>query len=391
MRVLFISAFAPIPDTHAGGQRIFQMIAGLSRFHDITLLTFLDEESERPQLSHIARYCKEVIPVLRTRNPYVHDPWGIHSRWLEVEYNCPEMRERVREAAFSGKYDILQFEYLQMSMFTPEHSPIPMVMANLEVQSLALERKLRSMPSFSLERFKLYKNFLQVFHFELKHMQKFNRVIVMTEEDEAYLKRYIPSLPTVVNTMGVDCAFFHPRDEPEEINSLVYVAYFRHEPNIDAAFWMVNEIMPLVAQKIPDVKLYLVGGHPPEELKQSNNGINVEVTGWVPDIRPYLSRCAVFVAPIRLGAGMRGKMLEAWAMGRPVIGTNIATAGMRANHGDNLMIADNKIDFADSICQLLNDSGMRRRIGKAGLQTVQQYYDWEQLVLQQDKLYKELI
>lgn len=390
MRILFISAYAPIPNTHAGGQRVLRMIAGLSKFHEITLLTFIDEEDERDRLSHVGAFCKDVIPVLRTRYPNCYDPWGINPRWLEVEFNSDEMRKRIKDAAFSGQYDLLQFEFLQTSMLMPDYAPIPMVLTHHEVQSLSLQRKMRFTPPFSTERAGLAVSWMRMFHYEIKRLPRFNRVIVVTEEEKRYLTRYCPSMPVVVNTMGVDCSFFKPLNETEEPNSLAYVAYFKHEPNVDAAVWMVKEILPKVARSIPDIRLYLIGKDPPEKIRNMHNGMDIHVTGWVPDIRPFLGRCAVFSSPIRLGAGMRGKILEAWAMKRPIICTTVASAGLRAQHGENILIADDADSFADQICNLLSNTELRERIGSAGLETARTYYDWDILVRQQNKMYEDM-
>jgi glycosyltransferase involved in cell wall biosynthesis len=390
MRILFISAFAPIPNTHAGGQRVLQIIAGLSQFHEITLLTFIENEAEKEKLSSVGTYCQEVIPVLRKRRPHAFDPWRIKPRDLEVEYSSTEMTQLVKDAAFSRHFDLIQFEYLQSSMFIPDHSPTPMIITHHEVQSLAMERKMRMMPIHSLKRWMLFKEWMQMFRYEMTRLPRFNRVIVLTDEERQYLRKYLPVLPVEVNTMGVDCTFFQPLDEPEEPNSLVFVGYYKHEPNVDGAYWLIDEIMPRVLKNFPDVRLNLLGSQPPEGLKRKANGFDIQVPGWIPDIRPCLGRCSVFVAPLRLGAGMRGKVLEAWAMSRPIVSTSVGCAGMKACHQDNIMIADTKDAFADQICRLLQDANLRKRIGQSGLETVRANYDWKQLILQHNRIYENI-
>jgi glycosyltransferase involved in cell wall biosynthesis len=389
-RILFVSAFAPMPDSHGGGQRVLRIISGLSRYHEITLLTFIEEEKEREQLSAVRECCRDVIPILRRRFPYRKDPWGLVPHWIDVEYNCPVMREKVKEAAFSGRYDLLQFEYLQMSQFLPERSPTPMLLTDIEVQAFALERQMSQLPAMSFRKLKFYRRWMQMLRYELKNLPRFRRVIVMTEEDRFYLKRFLPSLPVVVNTTGVDCSFFQPLGETEEPDSLVFVAYLKHQPNIDAAYWLIDGIMPKIARRFPNVRLYLVGKEPPPGIKERVNGLDIRVTGWVPDIRPYLGRSTVFIAPLRLGAGVRGKVLEAWAMGRPVVCTTVASAGIQAQHEKNLLIADNEDAFADQVCRLLEDAALRERLGKAGLETARTYYDWEQIVQQHNAIYEEI-
>jgi GT2 family glycosyltransferase/glycosyltransferase involved in cell wall biosynthesis/SAM-dependent methyltransferase len=389
-RVLFISAFAPIPNTHAGGQRVLRIISGLSRFHEITLLTFLEEEKEKERLSPVRKYCREVIPIVRPRFPHAYDPWGIKPRSLETEYNCPVMRELVRDAAFSGRFDLLQFEFLQMSMFLPEHSPTPTLMTHHEIQSLSLSRQLRQLPRFSAQWLKLSRQWMQMIRYELTHLPQFTRVIVLTKEDRTYLRRFDPSLRLIINPTGVDCAYFQPLNEPDDPHRVVFVGYFGHEPNVDGANWLITRILPKVVRRFPNVRLSLVGNAPPDRIKDHANGCNVEVTGWVPDIRPYLGRCAVFVAPLRLGAGIRGKVQEAWAMKRAVVCTTVASAGIRAQNERNLLIADDDETFAEQICRVLADNSLRERLGKAGLETVKACFDWEKTIQQHNAIYQEI-
>jgi glycosyltransferase involved in cell wall biosynthesis len=302
------------------------------------------------------------------------------------------MRETVSDAAFSGRYDLLQFEYLQMAQFLPERSPVPMLLTHHEVQSLALQRALRHLPKLSIRRFKKTLHWMQMLRYELTRLPQFNQVIVLSEEDREYLLRYLPSLRLVVNHMGVDCSHFHPLRDPKDPYSLVFVGYFKHEPNVDAAYWLINKIFPQVAARFPKARLSLVGNEPPPELKGRLNGLNITITGWVPDIREYLGHCAIFVAPLRLGAGMRGKMLEAWAMGAPIVCTSIACAGMAdAQHGKNLLVADDEVAFANHICRLLDDEGLRRRLGQEGLKTVRAQYDWERQIQEHKTIYERIL
>ncbi len=367
------------------------MIQGLSQFYDINLLTFLDEEKDCQRLSSVQTYCREVTTVLRVRSPERIDPWGITPRSLEVEYSSPEMREKIREAAESDRYDLLQFEWLQMSHSLPQRACVPMTLTHHEIQSFALERQLRLLPWYSPRRFLELRDWMQMLHYELTHLPRFDQVIVLSEADRSYLRRFAPHLPLAVNHMGVDCSYFQPLDQQEEAYTLVFVGYFKHTPNLDAAYWLINRIFPRIVSRFPQSRLYLVGNAPPPELQARVDGLNIQVTGWVPDIREYLARCSVFVAPLRLGAGMRGKVLEAWAMGRPVVCTSIACAGILAEPGKNLLVADEENMFAEHICRLLSDAELRRRVGLAGRETARAHYDWDKQVQAQKALYETIL
>jgi len=193
-----------------------------------------------------------------------------------------------------------------------------------------------------------------------------------------------------VNT-GVDTQYFKPgyhrRIEP---NSIAFVGAFRHQPNIDAMTYFCSEVFPLILDQIPSARLYIVGSSPPDVILRLARHPQIDVTGFVPDIRDYYRKAQVVVVPVRTGVGIRGKILEGWAAGKAMVATPVACLGIRAVHGENIMIGDSPRDLATWTVALLRSPDFCLKLAKAGRLTAERYYDWSQLGKQLVATYESL-
>jgi glycosyltransferase involved in cell wall biosynthesis len=158
-------------------------------------------------------------------------------------------------------------------------------------------------------------------------------------------------------------------------------------PNLDAARWMIDRILPRVRGALPSVRLTLVGANAPNSLRERGAGA-VEVVGRVPDVRPFLDRSDLFVAPLRAGGGTRLKLLEAFAVGLPVVATTIASAGIAVRHGQDIATADDEAAFASEVIRLLSDASVRRAQSESARRLVEEHYDWRSIAADyQEDLY----
>lgn len=154
---------------------------------------------------------------------------------------------------------------------------------------------------------------------------------------------------------------------------LLFVGYYPHLPNRDAMLYFIRDIFPHVKKHLPDVKLYVVGPEPGEELERLA-GEDVVVTGWVKDLAPYLEGCRAFVSPLRYGAGIKGKIGESMAHGLPVVTTSVGAEGMGLTDGAEVLIGDDPVEFAEKVVQLYCDQELWERLSKAGLDFVDRTY-----------------
>ena len=176
---------------------------------------------------------------------------------------------------------------------------------------------------------------------------------------------------------GADTEFFQPSGENELPNSLVFVGSMDWLPNEDAILYFVAEIFPLIQRQVPDVTLCVVGRKPSQRLKDlASRASNIQLTGWVEDVRPYVAQRSVCIVPLRIGGGTRLKIFEAMSMGKAVVSTSIGAEGLPVNSGKHILLADDPAGFAESTIRLLGDASRRTELGQAARHLVLENYSW---------------
>jgi GT2 family glycosyltransferase/glycosyltransferase involved in cell wall biosynthesis len=201
---------------------------------------------------------------------------------------------------------------------------------------------------------------------ELELIDMADVTVVVSEVERDLLRDRTDRPVLVVPNVHVD----HPEATgPRNRSGLLFVGGFRHTPNVDAMAWFVREVLPLIADDEPDVSLTIAGSHPPDEVLALAND-RVTVTGWVQDLLPLYAASRVAVAPLRYGAGVKGKVGEAMSLGMPMVLTSIASEGMHIDHGVHALVADNPEDFAANVIQLLRDDDLWLRLSSAGRQLI---------------------
>lgn len=211
---------------------------------------------------------------------------------------------------------------------------------------------------------------------EVNVYSRADTVIAVTEDDAAVLRQDCPGLACGVVPNIHDIVL---SSLPVRPDSLVFVGGFSHDPNVDAVLYLCNEILPFVREKRPGVTLTIVGSNPPEAVK-ALAGDSVEVTGYVPETAPYLHRSAISVAPLRFGAGMKGKVGEAMAHGIPVVTTSVGAQGMGLVHRRDVMIADTPVLFAEALLELLGDGELYATVRGNALKLIEENYTAERVV-----------
>jgi glycosyltransferase involved in cell wall biosynthesis len=153
-----------------------------------------------------------------------------------------------------------------------------------------------------------------------------------------------------------------------------------YRPNVDAMTWFTSDVLPLVQNEIPDTRLYIVGQKPHARLEKLRHKNNVEITGWVQDVQPFLRGAGVYVAPLRMGSGTRLKILEAMASGCAVVATHVAISGMREEAKRAMHVYDDEVSMSKAIIELLKNPAQRATLGKTVQRFVRQHYDWPVLI-----------
>ncbi|MGA9349186.1 MAG: glycosyltransferase [Anaerolineae bacterium] len=387
--ILFICPYIPCEGVHAGAGRMYTMIKLLAQRHQVSVITFIDKESELKYVPELEKYCQEVVaihrrPPYRRRNPLVLEPFVVS------EFNSSPMGAEIYRLLSERDFDIVQIEYTQMAQYVPNTVRSRTLLTEHEVAFATHRRAFESLPS-SWEKFRALMGWLMMIDYELKACRRFDKIVTLTDADRNELLSFEPKLDIEVVPMAVDSSCFMPQDIAEEPNTLVFIGYFRHSPNVHGIMRFCREILPLIRQDIPETKLFIVGSSPPDEIIRLGKMDNVVVTGWVEDIKPYIARSSVYIAPLWLGTGMRVKILEAWAMAKPVVTTSIGSQGIDCTPGEDILIADDPQGFAAQTVRLLRDKALREKLGRNGRKQVVAKYDWEIIIQQVEDIYNEIL
>lgn len=200
--------------------------------------------------------------------------------------------------------------------------------------------------------------------------------VAVSEDDAAALRRLAPGARVVVVPNGVDVGSFQPAPDPEG-ESLVFVGGANWFPNRDALEYFCQDILPLLRRTRPRLKVTWVGAAREPDRRRFRAEHDVELTGYVGDIRPYVNAAACFIVPLRVGGGSRLKILDAWALGKAVVSTSVGCEGLAAEDEGNLLVADEPATFAAAVERVLADRSLRRALGRAARELAEREYAWE--------------
>jgi glycosyltransferase involved in cell wall biosynthesis len=400
-KLFFLLPFPPRLDaTHGGGRVMAQLLSGLAARHRIALLYFrgVDEPGLDERLRERCELAEEVtrpytgralaeklfrsgrlLRSLFTRNPLWVADWKSH-----------EYSKRIHLLVQAWRPDIIQIEYHIMGQYLSSlnGSAAPRVLTAYEpgIRSAPYLNQLHpfwSRPVHALDR-------LAWERFEATIVRRVQAVIVFTEHDKKALEKFTMPTPIVAIPPGTLIPE-HPSNPATSFPaSLLFFGSFIHPPNVDAALRLVQRIFPLVQGHYPELKLFVVGDQPPSELMKMASA-QVVVTGRVPDLRPYLERTTLFVAPLRLGGGIRIKVLEALAAGKAVVASRLAAEGLDVQDGRDIALADTDEEFADRIVQLLGDADRRASLAVCARAWACTNLGWDKSIAAYESLYDTLL
>ena len=185
---------------------------------------------------------------------------------------------------------------------------------------------------------------------------------------------------------GVDSGYFSPTDEPYDLDTIAFVGRMDYYPNQECMFDFCQRTLPLLQAKRPSLVLFIVGADPSPAVRRLADLPGVTVTGSVPDVRPYLRRSALMVAPLNIARGTQNKILESMAMGVPVVTSRVAAAGVDAIDGTHFLAGSSPDDYAQAILRVMDDSGLRQRLSVAGRERMLTHHDWERSMQRLDRI-----
>jgi glycosyltransferase involved in cell wall biosynthesis len=396
--LLFLLPFAPRLDaTHGGGRVTAQLLAQLATRHSIALL-YLRAVGEPPLDDILRQRCELVEEVARSDAGFSFARWA--SRIIALSRGLPlwaavtavtRFDARVRAVVQSWRPDIVQFECHVMGQYISalDGCTAPRVLTEHEPGTKAA-RDLRGL-SKGWAKVRLGLAVRAWERFESSVIRQVHAVVVFTESDREAIAPFAGAQSRIVRiplgTMVPDRAL-NPIGRPPV--SLLFIGNFVHPPNADAALRLITDIFPRVQPHFPDLVLQIVGDQPTNQMLRMAND-KVVVTGRVPDVTPYLDAAGVVVMPLRIGGGMRVKVLEALAAGKAVIASSLALEGLDITPGEHVMLAETEQQFADALVELVADPEKRGHLASRARAWACANLGWERSVGAYEELYRTLI
>lgn len=357
------------------GLRIYGLLKYLTDAHHFDLVSFCRHDDEAD--SEVARLFASVTMVATPAPRRSSWPRRIYKAvsGADFKHTSQAMQSAIAKAIAEHRPDLL----LDVGASAVPNLPSGPLPAPLVVDSIdePLLREMRALRQGSLadRAAHLYQGW-RFWNYEREALGRAALNIYVSDVDAEVYRRFFPDRAVAVVPNGVDVEYFSPLPLPADPRYVVFEGNMHFGPNIDAAQRLVRDILPLMKERMPDVRVGLVGRDPVDEVQVLASPA-VDVTGTVDDVRPYLARAAVFACPLQLGSGIKNKILQAWAMGRPVVATPQCLGGLSAEDGRNILVRSEPRSFADAVCGLLADPGRAAALGAAGRETVMREYSWQ--------------
>lgn len=383
MKILWVKGGGLVPLDFGGKIRSYNILRHLAKRHSITFFSFhaAHENDVHRQLSQIFRQVVLVplaLPPARGVGEMLR--YVIHlisaKPYSLLKYCRPVVRKKLRDLVENEKFDVIVCDFILAAGVVPWKLPCSKVLFAHNVEAVIWRRhyEIAKNPLWKAISWREWKRMAAA---ERSYLRKADHVLTVSENDrEAFAKFIDPQKVTVIPT-GADTDFFQPRAETEIPNSLVFVGSMDWLANEDAMLYFVDEIFPLILRRVPDATLCIVGRKPSKRLQNVVSCLrNVQLTGLVEDVRPYLAQRAVSIVPLRIGGGTRLKIFEAMSMAKAVVSTSVGAEGLPVRNGEHLLLADDPVGFAECTVRLLRDASLRAGIGQSARRLIEQNYGW---------------
>lgn len=381
--LLFLTQRLPYPPTKGEKIRQYQILRRLAEFFTVDLGCLIDDSADRQYRDVVKAFCREVhTPSITRSTARVRCLTGLLTgEPLSVTFfRNASLRRWVIETISRVKPDVI---FVISSNMAPYILPIPAAQIRVvDLVDVDSEKwRAYSAKSSWLMGAIYRREWRRVAALEEQIVRECDHSLFVSDAEAAIARKRMVGYDAKVSRLGngVDHAFFCPKrfyKKPfkGEAPTYVFTGTMDYPPNIDAVCWFAREILPLIREQSPIARFYIVGNHPVSAVRKLEKIDGVTVTGWVADVRPYLAHATAAVAPMRIARGIQNKVLEAMAMGRPIVLTDDALEGIDAKHGLHLLLANDPYTFAAACLRVAGPDGVR--IGTAARQQAIAQYDW---------------
>ena len=389
MRVLVCAREAPLRPLNGFRLQLTQLCAELGRHHEVVVLAYVwpDQEGSPPSGVELVRVplpepTRVQAVAGRAHAALMREP-------APAAAMTAPMAAAARRAVRDRAPDVVHVAGASLARISPALGTTPKVLASLDAWHLNRAAVTATKPLLARPLFRLEESAVR--RFGSTAYRPYDAVVMVSDEDAAAARALDPALRVEVIPNGVDAEFFAPDPGTQREDGLIVLTgAMDWAPNIQAAEFLVREVLPRIREQCPDAHVALVGRGAGAPIRALDRVEGVQVTGEVPDVRPWLRRASAFACLMRSGTGIKNQLLEALACGTPSVATPLATQGMDLTDGDQVLVGEDPATCADQLVALLRDGALRERLGAGGRAFVLEHHSWKSAAEAHVRLYEEV-
>jgi glycosyltransferase involved in cell wall biosynthesis len=393
VRILFLSQLLPLPLDAGPKIRSYYVLRHLKDAgHDVTLACFTRPTDRTEHVRELERLCDsvEAVPLVRSRARDLYNglcSLASNTPFLVLRDQIQAMDDRLRRLS-ERSFDAVHVDQLWMAPYVHRCAGIALRVLDQHNAVFRVPERLAANRTNPLVRTLLRYETRKMERYERRTFDDFGHVVWVSDEDRQAFPALNGAASHQVIPIAVDTKSRTPirRSCPFRVTFLGGIHW---PPNAEGVRWFARHAWPHVLRAVPNAVLTVVGKGSVGTLGTNTTASNVVVTGYLSDteLSQVLVETAVFVVPLLTGAGMRVKILDAWSWGLPIVSTTVGAEGVRATHGENMLIADHADQFATEVIRVLQDGALATRLSTSGRDTVESLYDWRSVYQAWDRVY----
>ncbi|MFI5150128.1 MAG: glycosyltransferase [Bacteroidia bacterium] len=378
MKLLYITSRVPFPLDKGDKVRAYHQIEALSRYHEVCLFSLNDQEVHPGAEEALKKICARIVIVRLSKPELAGNLFRtfFSTKPMQVGYffNTRAQAE-FQQVVKEFKPESVLCQLIRTAEYAKD-LPIPKTLDYMDVFSKGVQRRIRKVPLYQRPFFNLeYKRLLK---YEHDIFPAFNHCTIISAQDRDLIPHPDRAQIRIIPN-GVDMDYFHPadsgQDRADKDFEILFNGNMSYPPNIESAVFLVEQIMPFVWKKYPDIRVLISGTDPGIKVKRLASR-RVHVSGWVEDVRRNFARSHILVAPMQSSIGLQNKLIEAMAMKLPCVTSTLANNALAAEDGTEVLVAESPEQYAARIFALLENKVFARQLAENGYAFVKKNYDW---------------
>jgi len=394
LRILFVLPQVPYPPDRGGKIVQYNFVRGmLERGHRVWIAALEHHREEPAQAEALRKMGAEVITfpaAPRWSLSRLVRAFGSSRPYKAHRFYHPAMADWIQQCVDEQEIDVIHCQNFYTASYVRGNEPCGRILYKENFEALLLERFVTDSGHSAVLRAAARLQVRRTLAYEVSVCKRFDRVLLISQPDLERFAEHRPESPLEVLSPGVDLRYYVPSTRAPKAGRVVFTGSMDYFPNVDAVGFVCSKVWPRVRETMPEAELFLVGQHPEAAVRKWDGRAGVHVTGRVEDIRPYLADTAVYVVPLRVGGGVRLKILEAMAMGKAIVSTPLGAEGLAVSDGENILLAETPQAMAEAVLRLLRSEEERRRLEAAARAFAERHGDWNRIIERLENIYQEI-